>query len=185
MKTIIVCRCVQSVNEEITGYGFMQAHSVGKMLEKQSLFPDRLVYADSMCKQTVLAIAVAMKQSRIQAEEIRSFLPVYSASVMDQIRFLSKERAHIGLALEENEVQKNKDRLNKAIICLAVAMSEAKERTALVVSHSLFAELAVTNLYFPLGLDEGDCLVYYVNTEQKKIADSTFIGHSIPSHSKF
>jgi hypothetical protein len=188
MKRIVVCRCVQSENEEITSYGAMQAHGIGKILQKERIYPDLLVCGDWMCEQTATIIAfVAMKLIGIRMEIGSDFLPTYSASEMDAVHFLSRIGSTVKRALEENEcARKNRAILIKAIIDLAADMDKNGENTALVVSHSLFSELAAdSNELVPFGLNEGECIVYLVEERQRIIVGHHYICCAYPSHSAF
>ncbi len=189
MKTIIVCRCAQSVNGEVTGYGFMQAHSVGKMLQRRQFKVQRLVYCDPPTQQTAMVIAAAIHFSP-RPEEMLCFMPKYKENVLEELKMLSKLHATMNDVLRECEKAcLVRAQMNKALLCLAKDMQRAQEETALVVTHSLFAELASPpyDCSIPLGLGEGDCVVYGVEEDTQKIADHmhAYIPASIPSHSKF
>lgn len=193
MKTIIVCRCAQSVNKEVTGYGFWQAHSVGKMLQQRNYNIQRLVYCDAPTRQTANVIAATINwylRSEVRPEEMLCFLPKYKDGVLEELQTLSRHGATMNEVLRESEKAcLVRAQVNKALLCLAKDMQSMRQETALVVTHSLFAELAVPPHApsVPLGLGEGDCVVYGVDVSTLRIADwmHAYIPASIPSHSKF
>lgn len=189
MKTIIVCRCMESVDKKITGYGFWQAQSVGEMLLRRQFKVERFVYCDPPTRQAAKLIAVAIDFSS-QPEEMLCFLPKHKKDVLEELQTLSNLNAAMNDVLRENEKAcLVRAQVNKALLCLAKDMQRAQQETALVVTHSLFAELASPphTRSIPLGLGEGDCVVYGVEEDTRKIAEHmhAYIPASIPSHSKF
>ena len=187
MKTIIVCRCVQSEEGEALGYGFWQAHSVAKILQRRQFNVQRLVYCDAPTRQTATVIGAALQFYR-QPEEIKSFSPPYKPSTLAELQALSKNGATVNDALRlSDKACTAKAQITKALLCLAKDMQSTREETALVVSHSLYEELAVTPDAHPVpfGLGEGDCMVYVVDEIRLMIVSSMHLPAAIPSHSKF
>lgn len=189
IKTIIVCRCVAVANQEITAYGFMQAQGVGKQLQRSQYNIQRLVYCDAPTRQAAVVIAAAA-QLYIQPEEMASFLPRYKAGGLEELQTLSLNKATTYEALYEKENKSAclmRTQLTKALLCLATDMQNTGDETALVVSHSLFAELATSpnERFVPLGLGEGDCMVYGVEDLRFNALFTKYIISPSPSYTKF
>jgi len=189
-QIIVICHG-ENKDNYLTPKGAIQCFTAAQALEKKGYKFDRLFYSGAphaWQSALVMAAAIGKFDAKIELNYGFLFSLAFRETFNNNGKLFFEEMKKIknaggkisnalnGPACTEEYVKFGYYIIKTAIIKVARKMAKIGQKTALAVSHSPWAELAVINPNeIPYGLAETDAILYVVDTEKERIIDSKLI----------